>query len=51
MALNLVAMLLARPLLRFLGVFLQILGAVLSVVQVALGLQIISSSLRMLWGS
>jgi len=50
MALNLVAMLSARPILRFLGVFLQILGAVLSVVQVALGLQIISSSLRMLWG-
>jgi multiple antibiotic resistance protein len=50
MLLNLMAMLLARPILRFLGVFLQILGAVLGVVQVSLGLQIINSSLRMLWG-
>jgi len=49
MLLNVVAMLLARHLLHFLGVFLQILGAVLGIIQVALGLQIILSSLRRLW--
>jgi multiple antibiotic resistance protein len=49
MLLNLAAMLLARHLLRFLGVFLQILGAVLGIIQVALGLQIILNSLRRLW--
>ena len=49
MLLNLVAMLLARHILRFLGVFLQILGAVLGIIQVALGLQIILNSLRRLW--
>jgi multiple antibiotic resistance protein len=42
--------LMARDILRFLGVFLQILGAVLSIIQVALGLQIINSSLKRLWG-
>ncbi len=39
MLLNVVAMLLARHILRFLGVFLQILGAILGIIQVALGLQ------------
>ena len=49
MLLNLVAMLLARHILHFLGVFLQILGAVLAIIQVALGLQIILNSLQRLW--
>jgi multiple antibiotic resistance protein len=49
MLLDLVAMLLARHILRFLGVFLQILGAVLAIIQVALGLQIILNSLQRLW--
>jgi len=49
MLLDLAAMLLARHLLRFLGVFLQILGAVLGIIQVALGLQIILNSLQKLW--
>ncbi len=49
MLLNLVAMLLARHVLHFLGVFLQILGAVLGIIQVALGLQIILNSLKRLW--
>ncbi len=49
MVLDLVAMLLARHILHFLGVFLQILGAVLAIIQVALGLQIIFNSLRRLW--
>jgi multiple antibiotic resistance protein len=49
MLLNMVAMLLARHLLRFLGVFLQVLGAVLGIIQVALGLQIIVASLQRLW--
>jgi multiple antibiotic resistance protein len=49
MLLNVAAMLLARHILHFLGVFLQILGAVLGIIQVALGLQIILNSLRRLW--
>lgn len=49
MLLNVIAMLLARHILHFLGVFLQILGAVLGIVQVALGLQIILNSLQRLW--
>lgn len=49
MLLNLLAMLLARHILRFLGVFLQIVGAVLGIIQVALGLQIILSSVDILW--
>jgi multiple antibiotic resistance protein len=49
MLLDLVAMLLARHLLHFLGVFLQIFGAVLGIIQVALGLQIILNSLQKLW--
>jgi multiple antibiotic resistance protein len=44
--LNLIFMLITRYIFRFLGIFLQILGAVLSVIQVALGLQIINNSLR-----
>ncbi len=46
MLLDLVAMLSARHIYRSLGVFLQILGAVLSVIQVALGLQIIIGSIQ-----
>ncbi len=49
MLLDLAAMLLARHILRFLGVFLQILGAVLAIIQVALGLQIILNSIKRLW--
>ncbi|MGE5295290.1 MAG: MarC family protein [Solirubrobacterales bacterium] len=49
MLLDLVTMLLARHILHFLGVFLQILGAVLAIIQVALGLQIILNSLQKLW--
>jgi multiple antibiotic resistance protein len=49
MLLDLIAMLLARHILRLLGVFLQILGAVLGIIQVALGLQIILTSLQKLW--
>jgi len=49
MLLNVVAMLLARHILRLLGVFLQILGAVLAIIQVALGLQIILNALHKLW--
>lgn len=49
MFLDLVAMLLARHILHFLGVFLQILGAVLAIIQVALGLQVILNSLQRLW--
>jgi len=45
LALNLLAMLFDRKLLAFLGVGLAILGAVLGVVQVALGLQIVLNSL------
>jgi len=48
MLLNVVAMLSARYILRFMGVFLHILGAVLGIVQVALGLQIIVLALRKL---
>jgi multiple antibiotic resistance protein len=49
MLLNVAAMLLARHILHFLGVFLQILGAVLGIIQVALGLQIILNALQRLW--
>ena len=49
MLLDLAALLLARHLLHFLGVFLQILGAVLAIIQVALGLQIILNALKRLW--
>jgi len=45
LALDLLAMLFARKLFASLGILLAILGAVLAVVQVALGLQIIHNSL------
>lgn len=48
LVLDLLAMLFARKLLASLGIFLAILGAVLAVVQVALGLQIIHNSLLVL---
>ncbi len=48
MALDLLAMLFARVILRWLSTPLQVLGTVLSIVQVALGLQIIISGLRSL---
>jgi multiple antibiotic resistance protein len=48
MALNLLVMLLARRLRRVLALVLPILGAVLGVIQVALGLQIINNSLHTL---
>ena len=48
MTLNLVVMIVARRVLHVLGVALPILGAVLGVVQVALGLQIIQNSLKAL---
>lgn len=49
MLLNMIAMLLARHTLRLMGVFLQILGAVLGVIQVALGLQIVLVYLKRVW--
>ena len=49
LALDFLAMLFARKLLGALGIVLAILGAVLGVVQVALGLQIIHNSLLALW--
>ena len=48
LAINLLAMLFATRLVTSIGVALAILGAVLSIVQVALGLQIISNSLKAL---
>jgi len=51
MLLNLIVMIMTRPMGPVLGVVLQILGAVLSVIQVALGLQIIHNSLQLLWSS
>lgn len=48
MALNLIVMLVARRLQTLVSLLLPILGAVLGVVQVALGLQIINNALRML---
>jgi multiple antibiotic resistance protein len=48
MASNLIIMLLARRLMSVLALVLPILGAVLGVVQVALGLQIIHNALRMM---
>ena len=49
MLLNLVCMLFARPIVSKLAVPLQILGAVLGIIQVALGLNIIFAALRLLW--
>jgi multiple antibiotic resistance protein len=48
MLLNLIVMLLARHIRPVMGVALQILGAVLGIVQVALGLQIMYSSVKAL---
>jgi multiple antibiotic resistance protein len=48
MVLNLIVMLAARRLAPVLAFVLPILGAVLGVVQVALGLQIINNALQML---
>lgn len=51
MLVNLVAMLSARYILKWLGVALQIVGAVLGIIQVALGLSIIISSLKKIWAA
>jgi multiple antibiotic resistance protein len=51
MLLNLIVMLVARHIQRFLGVFLQILGAVLGIVQVALGIRFIDHALKWLLSS
>lgn len=48
MALNLVAMLFARPIIKYLSTVLTILGAVLGVLQVALAVQMIILAFRML---
>ena len=48
MLLNLVAMLYARPILKYLGMPMMLLGTVLGIIQVALGLQIILTGLRSL---
>ncbi len=46
MFLELIAMLYARPVLKYLGMPMQLLGTVLRIIQVALGLQIIFTGLR-----
>lgn len=46
MLLNLLAMLFARPILKYAAMPMQLLGTVLGVIQVALGLQIIFAGLR-----
>lgn len=46
MLLNLVAMLFAKPILNYLGMPMMLLGAVLGIIQVALGLQIMLAGLR-----
>ena len=48
MVLNVIAMILSRHILRFLGVVLQILGSVLGILQIALGLQIIFHNIKYL---
>ena len=48
MALNLVAMLFARPIIKYLSTVLTILGAVLGVLQVALAVQMLILAFRML---
>jgi len=48
MSLNLVAMLFARPILKYAGMPMQLLGIVLGIIQVALGLQIIVAGVRQL---
>jgi hypothetical protein len=44
--LNLVAMLFARPVLKYAGMPMQIMGSVVGIIQVALGLKMIVSGLR-----
>lgn len=46
MLLNLVAMLFAKPILKYLGMPMQIIGIVLGIIQVALGLQVIVIGLK-----
>lgn len=46
MLVNLVAMLFARPALKYAGMPMQIIGIVLGIIQVALGLQVIVAGLR-----
>jgi multiple antibiotic resistance protein len=48
MLLNLFVMLITRHVFKFLAIFLAILGAILAVIQVALGLLIINNQLRIL---
>ncbi len=48
MVLNLIAMLFAKPILKYAGMPLQLLGTVLGIIQVALGLQIIIAGMRAL---
>ena len=49
MVLNLLAMLFAQQILKKLGWLLQLLGAVLGVIQIALGLNIIVNVIQILW--
>jgi hypothetical protein len=51
MALNLLTMLFVRPLFKPLMIILSLLGAILGVIQVALGLKIIYNSLNALLAS
>jgi multiple antibiotic resistance protein len=48
MFINLVAMLLAKPILKYLGTVMLLLGTVLAIIQVALGLTIIFKGLHAL---
>jgi multiple antibiotic resistance protein len=48
LAMDWVAMIFAEPILKWLGTALQILAVVLGIAQVAIGLQVIFQSLRML---
>jgi multiple antibiotic resistance protein len=48
MVINLIAMLLAKPILKHLGTFMLLLGTVLAIIQVALGLAIIFNGLHAL---
>ncbi len=49
MVLNLLAMLFAQQILKKLGWLLQLLGAVLSIIQIALGLNIIVHAIQIIW--
>jgi len=48
MALNLILMLITRHIYKFLSIFLALLGAILGIVQVAVGLMIIYNQFRIL---